>query len=102
MTAGMYIVLQLPHKTHSFQTTSTKEPSLLLEVAVGYRLAQTIAQRVYKRRQDRLQRAHDAWMRLGVDTRLIVRQGGTLPPHFWSPPHYGPEEMNARLRRLAL
>jgi hypothetical protein len=81
---------------------SKKEHSLLLEVAVGYRLAKTLTEKRCRRKEVRLEKVHDAWMRLGVDTRSIERQGGRLPPHFWNPPNYGPEEMDARLAQLGL
>jgi hypothetical protein len=79
-----------------------KEPSVLLEVAVGHRLAQSITNKREVRRQAKLERVHDAWMRLGVDTRQVMAQGGQLPPHFWNPPYCGPQEMNDKLAQLAL
>lgn len=81
---------------------SKKTPSLLLEVALGHRLAKNITQKREKRKEVRLQKVHEAWMKLGINTRLIASQGGELPPHFWNPPNYGPEEMNARLTQLGL
>lgn len=83
-------------------TSKKASPSLLLEVALGYKLAKNLTEMRQKRKEVRLQKVHDAWMKLGINTRLIASQGGELPPHFWNPPNYGPEEMNARLTRMGI
>lgn len=49
-----------------------------------------------------IERAHDGWKALGLDTRKTLRETGVdgLPPHFMNPPKYGAEEMNKRLGEL--
>jgi hypothetical protein len=97
---SLTILLYSPLSFTRLQKLAQGQIPLLLEVAVGHKLASTLTQKFQSRRLARLEKAHDGWMRLGVDTRLIMSQGGQLPPFFHSPPHCGPQEMSARMAQM--
>lgn len=82
---------------------ASKSP-FMLDLIVGQSMAKKITKERDLRRQQRLEKVHDAWLKFGLDTRRIVADGclDRLPPHFWSPPRYDAEEMNRRLRGLGI
>ncbi|UZJ51385.1 hypothetical protein CBS101457_000705 [Exobasidium rhododendri] len=86
--------------TFTSKALTKKQPSLLLEVAIGHRMASHLTQKRENRRLARLEKVHGAWMRLGVDTRQIMSQGGRLPPYFMNPPQCGPQEMNDQMTQM--
>lgn len=65
---------------------------------MGPKLASARAEAKAARRAAELERIHDAWARLGIDTRAALRNGEKLPPFFESPPHCGPQQMEAIIR----
>lgn len=75
-----------------------QQPPLMMELIMGNKLATKLYNRREKKRMERLEEIHDAWLRLGLDTRAIMQNGHQrLPPYFWNPPMYDAEEMNRRL-----
>lgn len=75
-----------------------QQPPLMMELIMGSKLATKLQKRREKKRMERLEEVHDAWLRLGLDTRAIVQSGDQpLPPFFWNPPMYDAAEMNRRL-----
>lgn len=71
-----------------------QQPPLIMELFMGNKLATKLCKRREQKRLERLEEVHDAWARLGLDTRSGNQP---LPPHFWNPPMYDAAEMNRRL-----
>ncbi|PWN38243.1 uncharacterized protein FA14DRAFT_24411 [Meira miltonrushii] len=71
-----------------------QQPPLIMELIMGHKLAIKLCKRREQKRLERLEEVHDAWARLGLDTRTGNQP---LPPHFWNPPLYDAAEMNRRL-----
>ncbi|KAK0543041.1 hypothetical protein OC846_001481 [Tilletia horrida] len=72
-----------------------KPPSLLSVALFGARRANARAQRRAERRAAHLDELHDAWARVGINTRERLARGGldALPPFFEHPPRCGFQQM---------
>ncbi|KAK0570284.1 hypothetical protein OC861_000027 [Tilletia horrida] len=79
--------------------SSIEPPSALAIAFLGHKRAYDRARRRAERRTARLEEIHNAWARLGVNTRELLARGGksALPPYFKSPPRCTWEEMMAQV-----
>ncbi len=76
-----------------------KPPTKLAAALLGKDKAAKWQQSKADKKAQAIERAHDGWLRLGVDTREIQKQGGKLPPSFLNPP---PADMEERLRAMGV
>ncbi|KAE8216946.1 hypothetical protein CF319_g8847 [Tilletia indica] len=81
------------------QITPTK-PSLLSLAFLGSTRALARSRARAERKAAHLEELHDAWMKLGVNTRELLARGGegALPPFFEHPPRCGLGEMMEGMR----
>ncbi|CAD6889593.1 unnamed protein product [Tilletia caries] len=95
-----------PSPTSSSTTTNTStteitptKPSLLSLTFLGTTRAHARARRQAERKAAQLEELHDAWARLGLNTREMLARGGVgaLPPYFNHPPRCELGEMVAQL-----
>ncbi|CAD6884332.1 unnamed protein product [Tilletia controversa] len=92
-----------PSSTSSTSRTTTEinptKPSLLSLTFLGTTRAHARARRQAERKAAHLEELHDAWARLGLNTREMLARGGVgaLPPYFSHPPRCELGEMVARL-----
>ncbi|KAL9933388.1 hypothetical protein V8E36_007564 [Tilletia maclaganii] len=75
------------------------KPSRFTRALLGSTRAQAWAQQQAQRRAARWEECHDAWARLGIDTRAMLAEGGeaALPPFFEHPPRCNMDEMIAQM-----
>ncbi|KDN50417.1 hypothetical protein K437DRAFT_67198 [Tilletiaria anomala UBC 951] len=78
----------------------SNKPSKISNFFLGRVKAQDRQTRKNAQAADAVQRAHDAWLRIGVDTRQIEQQGGKLPPFFLNVPQKNCEEWHDEVVRL--
>lgn len=76
-----------------------KPPSAFAIAFLGRKRALERARQRAERRAARLEEIHEAWGRLGINTRELLTRGGksALPPHFKNPPLCTWEEMMAQV-----
>jgi len=91
-------LLRLSLHRLTFTPPQPATPSKLATALLGSKLATARAEAKAARRTAELERIHDAWANLGLDTRAAMRNVEKLPPFFESPPRCGPQQMEAIIR----
>lgn len=69
---------------------------------VGNERAHERHQRNVIKRAEAIQKAHDGWLKLGIDTRQMLDNGEKLPPGFMKPPTATTEEWIKRIEEILI